>query len=284
MISKSAADSGEATSGESQLRKELVLIAEDHPINQEVATLYMSELGFMSHMVSNGKEALEALSRKQYSLVLMDCQMPVLDGFATTKAIRKNEALTGYHIPIIAVTANAMKGDREKCVAAGMDDHISKPIDPEELKRIVELWLPASQQGASFLPVEAHEGVVSTSTPIDIPRLRNRFDSKAAQMLVGMFITSTPETLDKIGTAIVEGDCDKVAALGHYLKGACGTIYATKIKELCSQLEKKAEQGDMSSARTIHEQFQTAFHELKEYIDTHLPAEDVAAENDRQDH
>jgi two-component system sensor histidine kinase/response regulator len=284
MISKSAADSGEATSGESQLRKELVLIAEDHPINQQVATLYMSELGFMSHVVSNGQEALEALSRKQYSLVLMDCQMPVLDGFATTKAIRKNEALTGYHIPVIAVTANAMKGDREKCVAAGMDDHISKPVDPEELKRIVERWLPASQQhaGASFLPVEAHEGVVSTGTPIDIPLLRKRFDSKAAQMFVDMFITSTPETLDQIDTAIVEGDCDKVAALGHYLKGACGTIYATTTKELCSQLEKIADQGDTSSARTTHEQLQTAFHELKKYIDIHLPVEDVAADNDRQ--
>ena len=266
------------------VRPELILVAEDHPINQEVALLLLRELGFEAHVAENGQQAVEIMKRTPYSLIFMDCQMPEMDGFEATRSIRKLETRSGKHIPIIAMTAHAVEGSREQCLAAGMDDYISKPIDPEELKVILERWLPASQQaGASSVPVETLEGSVSASTPMDIPLLRKRFDLKTAQMLVGMFITATPQTLDQIGTAIVEGDCDKVSALAHYLKGACGTIYATKINELCSQLEKISEQGDTSSARTIDEQLQTAFHELKEYVYTHLPADDVAGRcNDSQ--
>ena len=279
VITKSAADARGAAP--KVAREGLILIAEDHPINQQVAQMYLDELGFASHIVSTGTEAVTATGKNYYSLVLMDCQMPGMDGFAATSAIRKAEALTGRKTPIIAVTAHAMEGDRDRCIAAGMDDYISKPVDPDELKRILERWIPASQQaGASFLPVETHEGV-SASVPIDIPRLRARFDSKAARTLVDMFISSTPDTLDKISDAIVQEDCANLAALAHYLKGPCGTIYATKMKDLCSQLEKIAEQGDTSSARTIHEQLRTAFHEVKQYIDTHL-LDDVASDNDRQ--
>jgi CheY-like chemotaxis protein len=141
-ITKSAAAARGA--GRKTAREELILIAEDHPINQQVAQMYLDELGFASHIVSTGKDAVNAVAKNEYSLVLMDCQMPEMDGFAATGAIRKAEALTGRKTPIIAMTANAMAGDRDRCITAGMDDYISKPVDPDALKKVLETWLPGT--------------------------------------------------------------------------------------------------------------------------------------------
>ena len=115
-------------------RESLILLVEDHPVNQQVAQLYLNEMALACHIVNNGMEATEAVKRTDYTLVLMDCQMPEMDGFEATRTIRKAEELTGGHTPIIAMTANAMAGDKEQCLAAGMDDYISKPVHPDELQ------------------------------------------------------------------------------------------------------------------------------------------------------
>jgi len=130
-------------------RKELVLIVDDNPINRDVAGLYLSELGFDSHTASSGQEALEAISRTTYALVFMDCQMPEMDGQEATRRLRQAEAGTGRHMPVVAMTANAMKGDQDKCLAAGMDDYISKPFSEEELQTILARWIP-ERENSSF--------------------------------------------------------------------------------------------------------------------------------------
>jgi CheY-like chemotaxis protein len=121
-----------------------ILLAEDNPINQKVAMLQLGKLGLVAQTVANGREALEAVTRspEAYQLVLMDCQMPEMDGFEAARAIRKAELKSGRHIPIIAMTANALEGDRERCIAVGMDDYISKPVALENLGKILRLWLP----------------------------------------------------------------------------------------------------------------------------------------------
>ena len=118
-----------------------VLLVEDNPINQKVATLLLGKLGVKPEIAKNGEEAVNLLKAKSFDLVFMDCQMPVMDGFAATEAIRKMEKHTGKHTTIIAMTAHAMKGDREKCIQAGMDDYIAKPIRPDELQKIITRWL-----------------------------------------------------------------------------------------------------------------------------------------------
>ncbi len=126
-----------------------VLIADDHRVNQQVASLLVERLGHRADVVSNGYEALEAVSRQPYDIVLMDCQMPEMDGYQATKEIRGREP-KGTHIPIIALTANAMKGDRDRCLEAGMDDFVSKPVKIEELKNVLDRWISLSGE---FEPV-----------------------------------------------------------------------------------------------------------------------------------
>lgn len=123
---------------------ELILVAEDHPINQEVAKLFLESMGLECAIAANGKEVLEELARHEFALVLMDCQMPEMDGIDATAAIRQGERLTGRHLPIIAMTAH---GERDKCLSSGMDDFISKPVDFEELRKLLYKWrLIAAEQ------------------------------------------------------------------------------------------------------------------------------------------
>jgi CheY-like chemotaxis protein len=137
-----------------------VLVAEDNQINQEVAKHQLCRLGYCPELVASGAEALEALAREPFSLVLMDCMMPELDGFAATAELRRREDGTGTHTIVVAMTANAMEGDREKCLAAGMDDYLGKPVQLHELTAVLDHWLlgaaPASSSSEKELASIAH--------------------------------------------------------------------------------------------------------------------------------
>lgn len=118
-----------------------LLVAEDSLVNQKLALAMLSKIGYEADVAVNGREAVEAVSRQQYAAVLMDCQMPEVDGYEATRQIRRTEE-EGFRIPIIAVTAAAMEGEREKCFAAGMDDYISKPVKLQELETVLGKWVP----------------------------------------------------------------------------------------------------------------------------------------------
>ncbi len=204
-------------------RKELILVAEDYVINQQVAQLYLDELGFASHIVSNGKQALEAASNKPYSLILMDCQMPEMDGFTAAQAIRQKEEKTGQHIPIIAVTAHAMRGDRERCLEAGMDDYISKPIEPRALRKALEKWLPLSDG-------------IDSSLPIDFQLAEARY-GHIIEQLFRVFVEVTPAELAKLSQAVSIKNTRAILDAAHGLKGACSTVCALQMRDTCKEIE-----------------------------------------------
>lgn len=250
-IARSAIDSRASFSSAPERRSEVILVAEDYPINQQVAQLYLDEFGFTAHIVSNGLEAVNAVKTNEYGLVLMDCQMPDMDGFSATQAIREFEKESGRHIPIIAMTAHAMGGDRERCLQAGMDDYIAKPVEPQALRAVIELWL--RKNGETNEPVRTDVG-------------RKKFGRRATD-LYEMFVSSAPQTAENIETAVSARDYGRVIELAHGFRGVCATIYAHRLCDVLRQLETSANEKDDRAldefAVQLEYELRLAIHQLR---------------------
>ncbi len=222
----------------------LVLLVEDNPVNQRVAQMHLHKLGYTCHTVNDGCEALQASECTPYSIILMDCQMPVMDGFEATRAIRKREAEQGEpHRIIIAMTANAMTGDRDRCLEAGMDDYLSKPISRDRLQEVLARWHDEAS------PVAMAEEGSDTDTAeedgyIDLAYVRELVgdDDAIVRELLQLFYDSMRDVVrDKMAVALENRDSSAMKAHAHELKGASGNIGATAIGERCRQIEQWAE-------------------------------------------
>lgn len=272
----------------------LVLLAEDHPANQMVAELQLSELGFSTHIVSNGKEAVEAIKNNRYDLILMDCQMPDMDGYEATAEIRKFEQLTGKRTPIIAMTAHAMVGDRDACLAAGMDDYISKPVELGALRKVLSAWLPADlrlqaavvttsaklqlEESGSFdtgsttmqstKPEKQPEMLDSVSAEeiIDLARINEMYGRDKAPKLLGIYVDESNSSIRQIEEAILAGDADALRKAAHKLKGASGAVRAEQLRVLSEQLEQQARAGDLSQVNQTFQNLVKALERLKLHI------------------
>lgn len=201
----------------------VVLLVEDNQTNQLVAELILQGLGYRVHTVANGKEALEALSRITYDAVLMDCQMPVMDGFTATAEIRRQEQATGHHTPIIAMTANALASDREKCLASGMDDFIAKPFQPEDLNARLQKWLKPESKSAVDWSV--------------LHQLAQKTNETVVARLIQSFLKTLPTSLEAIRSAQSTQDLKAMKSWAHQLKSSCGTLGALELQTMCSELE-----------------------------------------------
>jgi two-component system, sensor histidine kinase and response regulator len=228
------------------LSRARVLVAEDNAVNQKVTVHMLEKLGYRADAVANGLEALEALSRIPYSAVLMDCRMPEMDGFEATKRIRQHEQRHGGRTRIIALTANAQEADRQRCLAAGMDDYVRKPVAIEELA--AALTRPAGANGdeaaAAPPPQREHDQV------IDRAELTRRLGGNAQliQNLVRLFRTDCPRMLAEIQTAAAAGNAAALERTAHALKGCAGNFAAQRTVELARRLEMMGRDGDLLDA------------------------------------
>jgi PAS domain S-box-containing protein len=210
-----------------------LLLAEDNPVNQRLAVSLLEKRGHQVTVVGNGREALAALDTRAFDAVLMDVQMPEMDGFEATAAIRAREAATGVHTPIVAMTAHALKGDRERCLEAGMDAYLSKPIRAEQLFAVLERLLPESIGGEARPDEEA-------SPPIgfDLATALGRVDGdlELLRELAGLFLGECPQRMAEIRRAIDERDGPGLQQAAHYLKGSVGNFGARQAFEAAGRL------------------------------------------------
>jgi two-component system, sensor histidine kinase and response regulator len=232
-------------------RKFRILLAEDNRTNQEVARGLLTKGGHSVQIAKDGNEALAAFTAEAFDLVLMDVQMPGMDGFEATAAIRAREMKTGTHIPIIAMTAHTMKGDREKCLAAGMDDYVSKPIDGRALLQAINGAVP---QGAEP-EIAPRRFSADTSALVNRQELMQRLDGNLdlLRTIVSSFLEGAPESLEAIRRAVESNNAESLYNLAHQLKGAVGNFSAAAVNRAALRLETIAQERDLSQA---HEAYQ----------------------------
>jgi len=236
-----------------------LLVAEDNPVNQKVALRQLEKLGFAADAVANGVEAVEAVSRTDYALVLMDVQMPEMDGFAASREIRRRED-EGMHVPIVALTANAMAGDRERCLAAGMDDYLSKPIVEADLARVLDRFLAGA---SAAVEVPAIDDAVLEGLR-DIADGSDDFVKEIARL----FLEDAPLRLAEIRRSAANGDASGVASAAHALKSGAGNIGAEPVRRLCAELEAAGRYGrvDGEKVRQLAAEYGRVEHELREMV------------------
>ena len=238
-----------------------VLLVEDNPVNQELALHMLEFLGCRCAVARNGREAVGMARRRGFDVVLMDCQMPGMDGFEATAAIRLDEANAGDagRVPIIALTAGAVEGDRDKCLAAGMDDYLSKPFSTEQLERLMMRWLPEAGGRAN---AEPHVDPQVLDNIIALggggPDLLRR--------MISIYLKDAPRRMEGIRSGMAAGDASRVASAAHALKSANANVGATALAEMCKSLERHCRGGTTTGAEvlvgTIEQEFAQVTAEL----------------------
>ncbi|NLY02577.1 MAG: response regulator [Rhodopirellula sp.] len=244
-----------------------VLLAEDNAVNQKLAVRLLEKRGHRLVLVDNGAEAVAAFQREAFDIVLMDVQMPLMDGFAATRAIRETEQGTDRHVRIVAMTAYAMKGDRERCLEVGMDDYVSKPLRPEELFRAVE----STPRVAGNVEPSGHsngEGIWSLSQAMQV----TAGDVGLFRELLDVFLQDRPQLMDTIHAALDSGDAAKLHITAHALKGALSAVGAVAARQSAYRLESLGAKANLEDARAELVTLQEEMDRLLPYlINPNLP-------------
>jgi signal transduction histidine kinase/DNA-binding response OmpR family regulator len=258
---------------EDRKRKIRILVAEDNMVNQQVALHILEKFGVRADAAVNGKEAVKALEMAPYDLVLMDVQMPEMDGFEATKMIRDPRSHVGDHdTPVIAMTAHAMKGDRERCLGAGMDDYISKPIDPQELLKKIERWIDIDKEAPSTEPEPEQRSDPQSkrqdSPPIDLKKAIERAmgDRGFLGKMLQEFLKRMPAQVAELRAALEQGDAEMLQREAHTLKGAAKNLSADELAAAALCLEQIGRGGDLTQAKQALGELEAQAVSLREYI------------------
>jgi CheY-like chemotaxis protein len=257
-VSESGDDSQQIPPLRSALR---VLVAEDNPVNQRVAVRMLEKRGYQVHLAANGREALAALDRHAFDVVLMDVQMPELNGFQATAAIREREQDCQRRLPVIAMTAHAMKGDQERCLAAGMDGYLSKPIRAADLYETIERLYHTMNQ-----PSKSDASACAVAACLDLDALKAQYgdDPDLLEEVLDIFEADSLKLMERIRTALTDDALEAVSRAAHTLKGAISNIFAPPAHAAAFAVEQTSRSGDPGATAA-------AFGELQRAME-HLPA------------
>ncbi|MBF0409151.1 MAG: response regulator [Candidatus Riflebacteria bacterium] len=252
---------------EKRKHKARILVAEDNPTNQKVALGILEKLGFRADAVANGIEAIRALSTIPYDLVFMDLQMPDMDGIEATSLIRqKNSPVINHEVPVIAMTAHALKGNREECLEVGMNDYISKPVSPNEIMNAIKKYLFLEQE--EFPEKESlKDKQISDLLIFDKNTLFERLgeDNQLCSQVINVFISDAPKQIASILDAIEQNNLEQVLLRSHTLKGASANVCAVSLNNLISKIEAAAKSDDIFEVRALSARLDD---EIKQFTET----------------
>jgi len=217
-----------------------VLLVEDNPVNQAVALGMLEELGCDTVVAINGQEAIDHISKEDFDVVLMDCEMPVMDGFAATAVIH-DLAKDTNKVPIIALTANAVDGDRERCIAAGMQDYLSKPISVEALHGTLKKWLRAEHHGTVSHGLDS----IDTASLNNIRKLKGVGGDKMVRRVVDLYLSSSSMLVDDLRVGLLQGNAEAVRQGAHALKSSSQNVGACALATLSQKLEEMGRSGEL---------------------------------------
>jgi CheY-like chemotaxis protein/HPt (histidine-containing phosphotransfer) domain-containing protein len=263
-----------------------ILVVDDNTINQRVAVRILQQLGYQPEVAGNGREALDALDGKPFDFILMDVMMPEIDGLEATRLLRKRQTNPAYRnyqarIIVVAVTAHAMQGDREKCLAAGMDDYLSKPVRPKDVREMIERWggkvvAPVSPLAPPELPPAPVEAIT-----VDMERLLDLTDGSPDSLreLVEMFLKQTNKQFEQMRSAIGANEGDALRRLAHSCAGASATLGMTQMVPRLRELEKLGSAGTLTDAETKLTTAMEEYQRVQEFIKTRPEFSNVRTED-----
>jgi PAS domain S-box-containing protein len=263
-----------------------VLMAEDNGVNQFVARNMLKSLGCEFDIVPNGQEALAAVQRGGYDIVLMDCQMPVMDGYEATRQIRAWEQVRGtmQRLPIVALTANALVGDADACIEAGMDDYLAKPYTRNQVGALMARWLPAHLVEGSVDAPRTHPAPLVSEPPPPPAVIAAALDAKALASIrelddgqgailaevIGIFFEETPHHLDGLRKALSAKDAAELARVAHAFKSASGNVGATSVVKLCRDLERVGRSGELADAPQLLREIEQQVDAVRPLLQTEI--------------
>jgi two-component system sensor histidine kinase/response regulator len=229
-----------------------IMLVEDNLINQQVALGILQIQGYNVTVVNNGREALDAHAQGKFDLILMDCHMPEMDGFEATREIRARESSSGgKRMPIVALTANAMAHDREECLNAGMDDHLSKPFSMQTLQDMLDRWMARAPAHAAAAQSPAPAAVIDRQVLDQLGKVRTNGKPELLTRVINLYLTESPKLMQKLKQAAGAGDAPEIARSAHSLKSSSANVGAKVLSRYCEDLEGSARRADTEEARRI---------------------------------
>ena len=234
----------------SEERRLQVLLAEDNLVNQRVTRAQLTRLGCDVDLAADGREAIAAITRRRYDLVFMDCQMPGVDGFDAAREVRRSEG-DGPHVPIVALTANDLPGDRDRCLAAGMNDYLAKPTDHDSLRQTLERHARSPTDGRPAGPAADRGATLVDQQALSNLKALERDGPGFLEVLVREFDEGFRERLGDMQLAARENDGAALSGAAHSVKGSAGIVGAEGMASLCRRLEQLADEGQTAAAETL---------------------------------